>query len=105
MKGTGVADRCTVEGVLSAFADAMNGAPGFPWWIGWIALIGLVVTAVHETGHLIAAVWTGQEQVSLRIGSFGGLIEQRLGAVRMDVAVFAVPWRSSGEVSFDAAHT
>ena len=83
----------------------MNGGPGFPWWIGWIALVALLVTAIHESGHLLAALSTRQEQVSLRIGSFGGLIEERLGAVRMEVSVFAAPWRSSGAVSFDAAQT
>jgi hypothetical protein len=94
-----------VEGVLTALADAMNGGPGFPWWIAWIALISLVVTAIHESGHLVAALWTGQEHVALRIGSFGGLIDQRLGALRADVALVGVPWRSSGDVSFDAAQT
>jgi hypothetical protein len=79
--------------------------PGFSWWIGWMALIGLLVTTIHEGGHLVAGLWTGQEQVALRIGSFGGLIEQRLGAVRMDVSIVEVPWRSSGEVTFHAAQT
>ena len=83
----------------------MDSGPGFPWWIAWIALITFLVTAIHESGHLLAALWTGQENVSVRIGSFGRLIEQRLGAVRMDLGMFTIPWRTSGSVSFDAAQT
>jgi hypothetical protein len=68
-------------------------------------LVGLFVTLIHEGGHLFAALWTGQERVSLRIGTFGQLIDQRLGSVRMNVALATAPWRSGGEVSFDAART
>jgi hypothetical protein len=100
-----VADKRRVESVVNAFADAMNGGPGFPWWIGWIVLVGLLVTVIHEGGHLLAALWTGQEQVAVQIGSWGQLIEQKLGAVRLDVNVLSVPWRTRGEVSFDAALT
>ena len=83
----------------------MDAGPAFPWWIAWIALVGLLVTAIHEAGHLTVALWTGQQDVSLRIGSFGELIEERLGAVRFQVGVLSAPWRSGGAVSFDAAHT
>jgi hypothetical protein len=94
-----------VERLMTAFADAMNGGPGLPWWIGWIVLISLLVTVIHEGGHLLAALWTDQEQVSVQVGSYGQLIEQRLGAVRLDISALNVPWRTSGAVSFDAAVT
>ena len=94
-----------MESLVRAFASAMDAGPAFPWWIAWIALVGLFVTAIHEAGHLIVALWTGQQDVALRIGSFGELIEERLGAVRLQIGVLDAPWRPGGAVSFDAAHT
>jgi hypothetical protein len=94
-----------VTGILEAFVDMIESQPGFPWILGWIVLGSLVVMVIHEAGHLLAALWTGQREMALHIGSYGTLMERRLGELTVHANALISPWRVAGSVTFDAAHT
>jgi hypothetical protein len=66
---------------------------------------GLLVTVIHEGGHLLAAVATGQGEIATRLGSHGTIIDRRLGEIRLRVGILGAPWRPAGSVTFDAART
>lgn len=83
----------------------MDVGPSFPWYLGWWALAILVVCLIHESGHLGAALWTGQQNIAMHIGSHGPLMEKRLAVARLQAQAVTAPWRIGGSVVFSAART
>lgn len=81
----------------------MNAGPPFPWYLPWLALGALLVTAIHEGGHLAAAWLTGQRDLAMSVGEYGRVIERRLGNVRLRLSAVSAPWRAAGSVRFEAA--
>ena len=65
----------------------------------------LLATVVHESGHLLAALATGQRDVAVNIGSHGTIVDRRLGEIRLRASAFASPLGPAGSVRFDAGMT
>ncbi|HEU0336383.1 MAG TPA: site-2 protease family protein [Gaiellaceae bacterium] len=91
--------------LLEALDETMGAGPGFPWYVAWFFACVVVVSVIHEAGHLVAAVATGQADVEATVGSHGQLVERRLGEVRIRMNALSAPWLPGGSVAFDGART
>jgi hypothetical protein len=96
--------------VALRFQEGMDAWAPFGGWVplGGFAFMfaaGLLVTLVHESGHLAAAVATRQTDIALAVGSRGTLIDRKLGSIQVTMRAITGTWGPSGSVSFDAART
>jgi hypothetical protein len=83
----------SVTPVLRAFDEGMNSGILMPL-LGLVAT--LLATIIHEVGHLLAALATGQRDVAMNIGSHGTIVDRRLGEIRLRASAFASPFRPAG---------